>query len=115
MQGAWALAYLGERERASDWARRATAIDPDDPLDQYNLGCALVRMNEPEQALDLLEVCASKLSPEWINWVKQDSDLVSLRDHPRYRALIDRGEARLAATRGNKKGGRAQPRGRDHP
>jgi len=33
VQGAWALAYLGERERASDWARRATAIDPDDPLD----------------------------------------------------------------------------------
>ena len=120
VQGAWALAYLGERERASDWARRATAIDPDDPLDQYNLGCTLVRMNEPEQALDLLEACASKLSPEWINWVKQDSDLVSLHDHPRYRVFIDRGEARLAATRDNKTRDnknreRTQSRDRDHP
>jgi hypothetical protein len=72
-------------------------------------------MNEPEQALDLLEACASKLSPEWINWVKQDSDLVSLHDHPRYRAFIDRGDARLAATRDNKNRERAQSSGRDHP
>jgi TolB-like protein/Tfp pilus assembly protein PilF len=102
VQGAWALAYLGEEERASEWARRAAAIDPDDPLDHYNLACALTRMNKAEQALDLLEACASKLSPEWINWVKQDSDLLPLRDHPRYKALVGRGESRLAATRKNK-------------
>jgi len=72
-------------------------------------------MNEPEQALDLLEACASKLSPEWINWVKQDSDLVSLHDHPRYQALIGRGEVRLAATRDNMNGERARSSGRDHP
>ncbi|HSY85189.1 MAG TPA: tetratricopeptide repeat protein, partial [Verrucomicrobiae bacterium] len=99
VQGAWALAYLGERKRAQEWARRAMAIDPDDPLDHYNLGCSLARMNKPDQALDLLEACASKMSPEWIDWVKQDSDLISLHDHPRYKALIARGEASLAARR----------------
>ena len=102
VQGAWALAYLGERKRAQEWARRAMAIDPDDPLDHYNLGCSLARMNKPDQALDLLEACAAKRSPEWIDWVKQDSDLISLRDHPRYKALIARGEASLAAIRRDK-------------
>src|SRR6185369_9256020 len=102
VQGAWALAYLGERKRAQEWARRAMAIDPDDPLDHYNLGCSLARMSKPEQALDLLEACASKMSAEWIDWVKQDSDLISLHDHPRYKALIARGEANLAASRKNK-------------
>ena len=103
VQGAWALAYLGERKRAQEWARRAMAIDPDDPLDHYNLGCSLARMNKPDQALDLLEACAAKMSPEWIDWVKQDSDLISLHDHPRYKALIARGEASLAALRRDKK------------
>jgi len=102
VQGAWALAYLGERKRAQEWARRAMAIDPDDPLDHYNLGCSLARMSKPEQALDLLEACASKMSPEWIDWVKQDSDLISLHDHPRYKALIARGEVALAALRKEK-------------
>lgn len=113
VQGAWALAYLGENERANDWARRAAAIDPEDPLDHYNLGCALTRMNNPEQALDLLEACASKLSPEWIDWVKQDSDLIPLHGHPRYQALVRRGEARLAASRKKAGGGsvvQARPR-----
>ena len=54
-------------------------------------------MNRPDQALDLLEACASKMSPEWIDWVKQDSDLISLHDHPRQN-LISR-EAKLAALR----------------
>jgi adenylate cyclase len=59
-------------------------------------------MSKPEQALDLLEACASKMSPEWIDWVKQDSDLISLHDHPRYKALIARGEVALAALRKEK-------------
>jgi len=43
------------------------------------------------------------MSPEWIDWVKQDSDLISLHDHPRYKALIARGEAALATLRKDKK------------
>jgi hypothetical protein len=34
---------------------------------QFNLGCAFARMNEPEQALDLLESCALKMSPGCLN------------------------------------------------
>jgi adenylate cyclase len=97
VQGACALAFLGEWERAKQWARRAMTIDPDDSVDQYNLGCALARMNETEQALDVLESCQPRTSPESVNWMKTDPDLASLHDHPRFKALIACGEARLAA------------------
>lgn len=65
--GAIELARLGEKERAKQWALRALANEPDDPGVQFNLGCAFARMNEPEQALDLLESCALKMSPGCLN------------------------------------------------
>jgi adenylate cyclase len=95
--GVNALARLGEKERAKQWAFRAQAIEPDDPIDHYNLACALAQMNEPDQALDVLESCQPRISAEMVNWIKQDTDLVPLHDHPRFKALIARGEARLAA------------------
>jgi adenylate cyclase len=98
VSGVIALARLGENERARQWALRAQAIEPDDPMDHYNLGCALAQMNEPSRALDLLESCVPKMSPEVINWIKQDTDVMPLHDHPRYKALIARGEARLATS-----------------
>jgi adenylate cyclase len=54
-------------------------------------------MNEPERALDLLESLLPTVALEWVNWMKQDTDLRPLHAHPRYQALIARGEARLAA------------------
>jgi adenylate cyclase len=95
--GAIVLARLGERERAKEWASRALIIDPDDAMDHYNLSCALAQMNEPDQAIDALESCLHKMSAEMIKWVKQDSDFIPLRDHPRFQALVARGEARLVA------------------
>jgi len=98
VSGVIALARLGENERATQWALRAQAIEPDDPMDRYNLGCALAQMSEPSQALGLLESCVPKMSPEFINWMKKDTDLIPLHDHPRYKDLDARGEARLTAS-----------------
>jgi adenylate cyclase len=95
--GAIVLARLGERERAKEWALRALIIDPDDAMDHYNLSCALAQMNEPDHAMDALESSLPKMSAGMIKWLKQDSDFIPLRDHPRFQALIARGEARLAA------------------
>jgi adenylate cyclase len=53
--GSGALAYLGEKERAKEWASRALIIEPDDAMNRYNLACAFAQMDEPDQALDLLE------------------------------------------------------------
>ncbi len=32
-----------------------------------------------------------------VNWLKNDTDMSPLHSHPRYKALVLRGEARLAA------------------
>jgi adenylate cyclase len=90
--GAIELATQGEKSRAKQWASRALTLEPDDPGVHYNLAAALARMNETDQALDVLEACVPKMSPEHINWIKKDPDLVPLHHHPRYQALISRGE-----------------------
>jgi adenylate cyclase len=73
-------------------------IEPDDALDRYNLACAFAQIDQPDQALDLLESYFRK-APSRLAWVTQDSDLLPLHDHPRYQTLIAREEARLAAAR----------------
>ena len=56
-------------------------------------------MGVADQALDVLEGCHQKMPAYALHWTKNDSDLASLHEHPRYRELIRRGEARLAAIR----------------
>src|SRR5262249_41747118 len=84
VHGAVGLAYLGERERAKEWASRAFTIEPDDPIDHYNLACALAQLRETDEALNLLESCVPKTSPEMLSWIKSDLDLIPLHDHPRF-------------------------------
>jgi hypothetical protein len=54
-------------------------------------------MGERERGIDFLERSLGLLSPQFITWAKNDSDLDNLRDHPRYQVLIARAEERLAA------------------
>ena len=86
--GALALAQLGERDRAKEWAARTLAIDPDDLNALYNIACAYLIMDETEAALDLLE----KIIPrtKQIMWWQSDPDLDPIRDHPRYKRLVQR-------------------------
>jgi adenylate cyclase len=103
MRGAVSLAYLGEKERAKEWAARALTIELDgDPIDQYNLACAFVHMNELDQAVDQLECCLSKTSSEFVLWVEQDGDLTPLHKHPRFQALIAGVKAKLAAAQADR-------------
>jgi len=97
--GATVLAYLGEKERAKEWASRALTIAPDDSMDHYNTGCAMARNGEPDLALDLLESYLRKALPNdsTLAWIKRDPDLIPLHGHPRFQALIAHEEARLAA------------------
>jgi adenylate cyclase len=61
--GAIALAYLGEKERAKEWASRALTIEPDDEVDHYNIVCSFAQMGEPDQALDVLEPSLRRAPP----------------------------------------------------
>jgi adenylate cyclase len=99
-RGALALAHLGERDRAEDWAARALAIDPEDTVTQYNVACTYAILGEIEQAIDLLEKVMPKSSSlEQVLWFRNDSDLDALRSHPRYLELVAMIEAQRAPTR----------------
>lgn len=86
--GALALAYLGERERAMEWAARTVAIDPDDFNALYNIACTYLLLGEIEAALDLLEKAVPRTKQ--IMWWQSDPDLDPIRDHPRYKRLVER-------------------------
>src|SRR5262249_32620718 len=62
--GSGALFELGDKQRAREWTARALAIDPDDPVGQYNAACSFCRLGEIDTALDLLERCLPNLGHE---------------------------------------------------
>ncbi len=87
--GAGYLMASGDRERAVEWIDRALAIAPDDFLTQYNAACVLAKVGDTARALDLLESALPKMHNEIRGWVQHDSDLDSLRELPRFTALIE--------------------------
>src|SRR5438874_1452752 len=88
--GANALATLGEKDRAREWAARALAIDPDDVLIQYNVACVYSLLGDLEQAFDLLEGLLPNAGYELKRgWIKHDSDLDPLRSHPRFQKTLE--------------------------
>lgn len=82
--GAGGLLALGERDKALEWAARAHALAPEDSVTLYNLACVYALVGETEKALDFLENITTDRS-----WLENDPDLDSLRDHPRYKAIIE--------------------------
>jgi serine/threonine protein kinase/Flp pilus assembly protein TadD len=87
--GANALCQLGERARSSDWARRALAIDPEDCGILYNVACVYALQGKTQEAIDCLEKAMAHAY--WYKrWAQHDSDLDSLRSHPRFQFLMDR-------------------------
>jgi adenylate cyclase len=87
--GAVALAELGELDRARDWAARAIAIDPDDVLTQYNGACFYSLVGDHDRAIDLLLAVLPRVDRQTKEWVKYDSDLNPLRDHPRFAKVLE--------------------------
>ncbi len=87
--GAEALAALGQKDVAREWATRAMSIDPDDVLTQYNAACVHSLLGDIEPAFDLLERLLPNANHETKAWIKHDSDLDSLRNHPRYHKILE--------------------------
>jgi adenylate cyclase len=88
--GAVALAHLGERERAMDWAARAISIDPADPMVWYNTAAMHSVLGNLDEAVNLLEKALLHASSEQFLWFKNDPDLDAIRSHPGYPRLLDK-------------------------
>jgi TolB-like protein/Flp pilus assembly protein TadD len=86
--GAVAAGHEGQRERGLEWARRALTLDPEDSGMLYNAACFFAVQGESEEALDCLEKSV-RLGFGLRGWIENDADLVSLRSHPRYQALLE--------------------------
>ncbi len=86
--GATSLMFLGERERALEWADHAIAVDPNEVSTFYNVGCMYAVAGEKDRALANLER-AIQLGFAQREWVDNDVDWDSLRDDPRFAKIRD--------------------------
>lgn len=84
--GAQALAGLGERARAVEWARRALRLAADDPGALWNIGGAFAMAGETNDALSCLEPAI--LHCRDLPWADHDSFLESVRGEPRFQAAL---------------------------
>lgn len=95
--GTTALAALGERERARDWARRALIIDPDNTSMRYNLACSFsVGLGDPEAALDILGPYFEHVDAKaQLRHLEADPDFEPIRNRPRFREMLAAAKQRL--------------------
>jgi len=84
--GAVAWARIGHRKEAVVWAQKALALDSEDSSVLYNVACLYAVLHRTEDALNCLRgVVRSGWRKEWI---KNDPDLISLRDNPEFQRLL---------------------------
>jgi len=98
--GAFGLALSGKRDRLRDWIDRALLISPDNMIMRYNFACTTaLYLNDPEAALDLLEPVLRDVSHSAFKAISSDPDMDSLRDIPRFKALMAQAAQRFGADR----------------
>jgi adenylate cyclase len=95
--GAGVLAILREADRAKEWIERGALLDPNNTLLLYNFLCALSRLGEYDDALELLSRIIDKSSQGMLLWFENDTDLDALRETPRFVELLSKAKARFAA------------------
>jgi len=87
--GANGLVALGEAERGLEWAGRALEMAPEEPMLLYNVGCIYSLAGRIDNAVEVLErAVANGLTQK--RWFEHDNNLDPLREHPRFRALMER-------------------------
>jgi adenylate cyclase len=93
------LFTLGETDRAREWARRAVLIDPENLGMRYNLACdTVVCVSDFDLAIELLEPVMKSMGRGQLAWLKSDPDLDGLREDPRFKAMLEAAEHRIAST-----------------
>jgi adenylate cyclase len=87
--GANGLVALGETARGLEWADRALALDPEDPMLLYNIACIKAMAGRGDAAVDCLERSVGA-GLRHKAWLEHDSNLDSIRSHPRFQAVLRR-------------------------
>jgi len=82
--GSTAFLILDKLDEGQKWAEAALSMAPDDTSTRYNVACFYASAGKIEASLDLLETSILSRS-----WIENDPELEALREHPRYRALIN--------------------------
>ena len=98
--GAYALAILGEADRAREWIERGLLLDPENLTMRYNLACTLtVALHDDNAALDVLQPYFERVNtiPQ-IKHTEADPDFVRLRDKPRFQEMLAATKERLGIT-----------------
>ena len=82
-----ALISLGEIEKGLVRIQRALALEPEEPGVLYNAACGRALAGDADGALDCLEKC---MKGGWgdRDHIRNDHDLDSIREHPRFRRLM---------------------------
>ncbi|HTP78364.1 MAG TPA: adenylate/guanylate cyclase domain-containing protein [Rhizomicrobium sp.] len=100
-----AYAALGEKERAHECRERALLLDPDNLVVRLNVANGLASYEkDPNGAVDALAPTFATITQSWLSFVEGSVFLSPLRDHPRFRALIQDAETRLSGGRKNAPG-----------
>lgn len=86
--GAFALLRLGDREEAMRWMTSSVEKAPRDSIVHYNAACLYALAGEVEKSLDCLENCQLRVGNLNREWLAHDSDLDSIREHPRYEKIL---------------------------
>jgi non-specific serine/threonine protein kinase len=86
------LAGIGEIEETERHLRMALALRPNDTNVLYNAACTYGILKKKQEALDTLKK-AIECGYGNLEWIKQDPDLLLLRDDAEFQKLVSRGQA----------------------
>lgn len=81
------LTNAGMRTAGLACDRRLASVLPQDPLVHYHLACSLAAVGETVEALQALQI-AIEFGYRDFEHLEADPDLDSLRNHPRFVALL---------------------------
>ncbi len=87
--GASALTDDSQPARALEWSARAVALAPDDVGVNVNAACTFAKLGRKEEALACLERTFARGFGKR-DWIEHDPDYDSLRDDPRFQAMLDK-------------------------
>ena len=93
LAGGYAL--LGEKEKTREWIDRALLVDPDNLNMRYNFACVLAIMGDREAALKMLQSAVSLAGAYQVRVTETDTDFDSIRDDPRFQAMVADAKKRL--------------------